>query len=109
LLLTNAAAQFAGAGGIFGERRLSPAARRDPKLLPVSRAAEIRLDTESLQRGFLGRLREERGHCSMARVPMIAEEDAKRANDRAQIMAWRRLRTRRFYPGLICIGPGGSQ
>jgi hypothetical protein len=29
--------------------------------------------------------------------------------DRPQIMAWRRLLTRRFYPGLICIGPGGSQ
>jgi len=28
----------------------------------------------------LGLLRGERGHCSMARVPTIAEEDAKRPN-----------------------------
>src|SRR5438270_5928576 len=39
-----------------------------------------RLDTELLKRGFLGWLRGERGHCSMARVPTIAEEDAKRPN-----------------------------
>ena len=38
------------------------------------------LDTELLKRGFLGWLRGERGHCSMARVPTIAEEDAKRPN-----------------------------
>jgi len=35
---------------------------------------------ELLKRGFLGWLRGERGHCSMARVPTIAEEDAKRPN-----------------------------
>jgi hypothetical protein len=39
-----------------------------------------RLDTELLKRGFLGWLRGERGHCSMARVPTIAREDAKRPN-----------------------------
>jgi len=33
-----------------------------------------------LKRGFLGWLRGERGHCSMVRVPTIAEEDAKRPN-----------------------------
>jgi transposase len=33
-----------------------------------------------LKRGFLGWLRGERGHCTMARVPTIAEEDAKRPN-----------------------------
>src|SRR5207302_5957241 len=42
------------------------------------RAKTDRLDTELLKRGFLGWLRGERGHCSMARVPTIAEEDAKR-------------------------------
>src|SRR6202047_4408716 len=41
------------------------------------RAKTDRLDTELLKRGFLGWLRGERGHCSMARVPTIAEEDAK--------------------------------
>ena len=44
------------------------------------RAKTDRLDTELLKRGFLGWLRGERGHCSMARVPTIAEEDAKRPN-----------------------------
>src|SRR5246127_4938330 len=42
------------------------------------RAKTDRLDTELLKRGFLGWLRGERGHCSMVRVPTIAEEDAKR-------------------------------
>jgi transposase len=44
------------------------------------RAKTDRLDTDLLKRGFLGWLRGERGHCSMARVPTIAEEDAKRPN-----------------------------
>ena len=44
------------------------------------RAKTDRLDTELLKRGFLGWRRGERGHCSMARVPTIAEEDAKRPN-----------------------------
>jgi transposase len=42
------------------------------------RAKTDRLDTELLKRGFLGWLRGERGHCTMARVPTIAEGDAKR-------------------------------
>src|ERR1700761_6968845 len=44
------------------------------------RAKTDRLDTELLKHGFLRWLRGERGHCSMARVPTIAEEDAKRPN-----------------------------
>ena len=47
------------------------------------RAKTDRLDTELLKRGFLGWPRGERGHCSMARVPTIAEEDAKRPWARA--------------------------
>ena len=43
------------------------------------RAKTDRLDTELLKRGFLGWLPGERGHCSMARVPTTAEEDAKHA------------------------------
>src|SRR5215813_52141 len=42
------------------------------------RAKTDQLDTELLKRGFLGWLRGERGHCSMVRVPTLAEEDAKR-------------------------------
>jgi transposase len=37
------------------------------------RAKTDRLDTELLKRGFLGWLRGERGHCSMARVPDITD------------------------------------
>jgi transposase len=50
------------------------------------RAKSDRLDTELLKRGFLGWLRGERGHCSTARVPTIAEENAKRPNRGAN--AW---------------------
>src|SRR5438132_442972 len=46
-----------------------------PSSVAVSRehrwAKTDRLDTELLKRGFLGWLRGERGHCSMARVPTI--------------------------------------
>jgi transposase len=42
------------------------------------RAKTDRLDTGLLKRAFLGWLRGERGHCSMAAVPTLAEEDAKR-------------------------------
>src|SRR5664280_3754347 len=42
------------------------------------RAKTDRLDTAMLKRGFLGWLRGEPGHCSMAIVPTVAEEDAKR-------------------------------
>src|SRR6476620_1916465 len=37
-----------------------------------------RLDTAMLKRGFLGWLRGERGHCTVAIVPTMEEEDAKR-------------------------------
>ena len=52
------------------------------------RAKTDRLDTELLKRGFLGWLRGERGHCTMARVPTIAEEDAKRPNRERDRMAF---------------------
>jgi transposase len=42
------------------------------------RAKTDRIDTTMLKRGFLGWLRGEPGHCSMATVPTVAEEDAKR-------------------------------
>jgi transposase len=44
------------------------------------RAKTDRLDTELLKRAFLGWLRGERGHCSMALIPTPEEEDAKRPN-----------------------------
>lgn len=42
------------------------------------RAKTDRIDTAMLKRGFLGWLRGEPGHCCMAVVPTVAEEDAKR-------------------------------
>src|SRR5438874_1528647 len=56
------------------------------------RAKTDRLDTELLKRGFLGWLRGDRGHCSMARVPTIAEEDAKRPNRERECLVGERTR-----------------
>src|SRR6516165_1134878 len=56
------------------------------------RAKTDRLDTELLKRGFLGCLRGERGHCSMARVPTLAEEDAKRPNRERDSLVGERTR-----------------
>src|SRR5438046_7436398 len=56
------------------------------------RAKTDRLDTELLKRGFLGWLRGERGHCTMARVPTIAVEDAKRPNRERECLVGERTR-----------------
>jgi transposase len=56
------------------------------------RAKTDRLDTELLKRAFLGWLRGERGHCSMVRVPTIAEEDAKRPNRERECLVGERTR-----------------
>jgi len=56
------------------------------------RAKTDRLDTELLKRAFLGWLRGERGHCSMARVPTIAEEDAKRPSRERDCLVGERMR-----------------
>ena len=44
------------------------------------RAKTDRLDTELLLRAFLGWLRGEKRHCSMAAIPSAAQEDARRPN-----------------------------
>jgi transposase len=44
------------------------------------RAKTDRLDTELLMRAFLGWLRGERRHCSMAAIPTIEQEDGRRPN-----------------------------
>ena len=55
-----------------------------PTSIPVSREhrrpKSDRLDTQLLMRAFLGWLRGEAKHCSMAAIPTIAEEDARRVN-----------------------------
>jgi transposase len=44
------------------------------------RAKTDRLDIGLLKRGFLGWLRGEQKHCTMAAIPTLEEEDAKRPN-----------------------------
>ena len=56
------------------------------------RAKTDRLDTALLKRAFLGWLRGERGHCSMARIPTIAEEDAKRPDRERECLVRERTR-----------------
>lgn len=55
-----------------------------PTSIPVSRehrrAKTDRLDIGLLKRAFLGWLRGEPKHCSMAAIPSVAEEDARRPN-----------------------------
>src|SRR3546814_6295829 len=46
----------------------------------LRRPKSDRLDTGLLKRSFLGWLRGERGHCTMAPVPTLSEEDARRPN-----------------------------
>src|ERR1700750_233015 len=56
------------------------------------RAKTDRLDTELLKRAFLGWLRCARDHCNRARVPTIAEEDAKRPNRERDCLVRERTR-----------------
>jgi transposase len=56
------------------------------------RAKTDRLDTELLKRAFLGWLRGERGHCSMAKIPTPEEEDAKRPNRERENLVGERTR-----------------
>jgi transposase len=61
-----------------------------PTSIPVSRehrrAKSDRLDLALLQRSFLGWLRGEKKHCSMAPIPTLAEEDARRLNRERQTL-----------------------
>src|SRR5246127_3453628 len=56
------------------------------------RAKTDRLDTELLKRAFLGWLRGEPKHCSMAAIPTIADEDAKRPGRERQSLVGERTR-----------------
>jgi len=56
------------------------------------RAKTDRLDTESLKRAFLGWLRGERDHCSMAAIPNLQEEDAKRPTRERENLVGERTR-----------------
>ena len=67
-----------------------------PTSIPVPRehrrAKTDRLDTGLLKRAFLGWLRGEPGHCSMAAVPTLEEEDAKRPNRERESLVGERTR-----------------
>jgi transposase len=56
------------------------------------RAKTDRLDTELLKRAFLGWLRGEPDHCSMAAIPTIEEEDARRPNREHENLVGERTR-----------------
>ena len=56
------------------------------------RAKTDRLDSELLKRAFLGWLRGEPRHCSMAMIPTLEEEDAKRPNRERENLVNQRTR-----------------
>ena len=67
-----------------------------PASIPVPRehrrAKTDRLDTELLKRAFLGWLRGEPDHCSMAAVPTLEEEDARRPTREREALVGERTR-----------------
>ena len=80
-----------------------------PSSVPVSRehrrAKTDRLDTELLKRAFLGWLRGEPDHCSMAAIPTLTEEDAKRPGRERESLVGERTRiTNRIKGALARLG-----
>ena len=72
------------------------------------RAKTDRLDTELLKRAFLGWLRGEPGHCGMAAVPTLDEEDARRPNREREGLVGERTRiVNRIKAGLVRLGVRG--
>jgi transposase len=72
------------------------------------RAKTDRIDTAMLRRGFLGWLRGEPGHCSMAIVPTLAEEDTKRPHRERESLVQERASTiNRMKSILIQFGVRG--
>ena len=80
-----------------------------PNSIAVSRehrrAKTDRLDTELLKRAFLGWLRGELEHCSMAAIPTPEEEDAKRPNrERENLLGERTRIVNRMKACLVRFG-----
>jgi transposase len=72
------------------------------------RAKTDRLDTELLKRAFLGWLRGEPRHCSMARIPTLEEEDSKRPNrERENLVSERTRIVNRMKSALARLGIRG--
>jgi transposase len=83
-----------------------------PTSIPVSRehrrAKTDRLDTQLLLRAVLGWLRGERKHCSMAAIPTLAEEDARRPHREHETLVRERSRVvNRMKSALIRLGIRG--
>jgi len=83
-----------------------------PTSIPVSRehrrAKTDRLDTQLLMRAFLGWLRGEPKHCSMAAIPNLAEEDAKRpSREHEKLVAERSRIVNKMKSALIWLGIRG--
>jgi hypothetical protein len=76
-----------------------------PNSIAVSRehrrAKTDRLDTALLKRAFLGWLRGEREHCSMAAIPSLKEEDAKRPGRERESLVGERTRSRARWHGSV--------
>ena len=70
------------------------------------RAKTDRLDIALLKRSFLGWLRGEKKHCSMAAIPTLEEEDAKRPN-REQLVGKRTAVVNRMKAALVRLGIRG--
>jgi transposase len=69
------------------------------------RAKTDRLDAELLKRAFLGWLRGESDHCSMAAIPTVEEEDARRPNrERENLMGERTRIVNRVKACLVRFG-----
>jgi transposase len=69
------------------------------------RAKTDRLDTELLKRAFLGWLRGESDHCSMAAIPTLEEEDARRPNrERENLLGERTRVVNRMRACLVRFG-----
>ena len=83
-----------------------------PTSIPVSRehrrAKTDRLDIGLLKRAFLGWLRGEPGHCSMAAIPTLDEEDAKRPMREHENLVGERTRiTNRLKAAVTRLGIRG--
>src|SRR3954467_858389 len=83
-----------------------------PTSIPVSRehrrAKTDRLHTELLKRAFLGWLRGEPDHCSMAAIPTLDEEDAKRpSRERETLVSARTRLVNRIKGTLVRLGIRG--
>jgi transposase len=72
------------------------------------RAKSDRLDTAFLMRSFLGWLRGEAKHCSMAAIPSLAEEDARRPNrEHEHLVGERTSLINRMKAAMVRLGVRG--